>query len=104
MPPPGTVIKVDVSGPTTLSANSSQASVEFTDIVLGASYSLTIVAIDSLEVISAEVAIPEVTGKNTNFVTSYKHNRAYSDIFWLSLLFLEAFLLRFLVRTCTLFA
>ena len=95
MPPMETVIKVDGSGPTMLSANSSQASVEFTDIVLGESYSFTLVAIDSLEVISAEVAISEVTGKNTNFVTSYKNNRAYSDIFWLSLLFLEAFLLRF---------
>ena len=81
MPPMGTVIKVDGSGPTTLSANSSQASVEFTDIVLGESYNLTLVAIDSLNVISAEVAISEVTGKNTYFVTSYKNNRAYSDIF-----------------------
>ena len=81
MPPMGTVIKVDGSGPTTLSANSSQASVEFADIVLGESYSFTLVAIDSFNVISVEVAIPEVTGKIANFVTIYKNNRANSDIF-----------------------
>ena len=71
----GTVIKVDGSGPTTLSANSSQSSVEFTDIVLGESYSFTLVAIDSFSVISAEVAIPEIIGKNTNFFTNYKINQ-----------------------------